>query len=399
MKILIISSWYPPIQSGSSFYSESLASVLHKKGHDVAVVTTHWDSKEPRSYMKDGISVLSLPAMVLPRLRLLLNLKIVPISFTRKNCQRLLSFATQFNPDVIHQVNHIFDTALLSSKLSKHLRIPLVCSITTPLQHPNPLIQFAMRLFDRYIINPLIAKNWTKIICLDNEVRRYIKDAYGKKIDHNNVIIGYGVRDSFNNSLSNIPQAIRTPNQILMVGHIHALRNPSKLIESLPKILKKYPETKIIFAGRVQLKKPMNLVKSLGLEKHVQFMGEVTHSEIIKLLFSSELYVAWANGPYTGLGTACIEAMLCDLPVLIDMPEDLFGDQTLKNWKNIVIINKNDVNDISNTIIELFNNKNKMYEIGKQGKIFVKENLNWEIIVDKIESIYKNILESNLEIK
>ena len=97
MRILIISSWYPPIQSGSSFYAESLAIGLKKIRHDVSVVTTDWKLKSYTSSEQDGIKIHYLPAWLLPRVSFLLNLKIIPVSCTPYNQRRLIEIVRNFS--------------------------------------------------------------------------------------------------------------------------------------------------------------------------------------------------------------------------------------------------------------------------------------------------------------
>jgi glycosyltransferase involved in cell wall biosynthesis len=393
MKIMIVSSWYPPIQSGSSFYAESLAIELKKQGHSVCVVTTHWDSKTVRSYNQNDIEIHSLPVIVLPKMPFLLNLKIVPIASFPRNWRYLLSLATKFKPDIIHQVNHIFDTVFLSTKLAKQLEIPLVCSITTQLQHPNPMLRLGMKLIDRYLLGILAIQKCSSVICLDSEVRRYVAETYGSEVVSRSVIIAYGVRSGFYESIKNDYEVDNGARQIVMVGHIHALRDPSNLIRAMPKILKKFPSTKLLFAGRVQLERPVSEAKGLGLSGNVDFLGEVSHADIARLLRSSQLYVAWASGPYTGLGTACIEAMLCELPVVIDLPENLFGDGRLKNWDNIVLVHRENIDEIANNIIKLLEEDDLRRHIGINGRIFVQEQLSWEKIAREIEKVYLELMQ------
>jgi glycosyltransferase involved in cell wall biosynthesis len=392
MKILIVSSWYPPIQSGSSFYAEGIAMGLVKRGHSVVVVTTHWDSPEVRSYEQDGIQIHSLPAFVLPRMRFLLNLKIVPISYTPANIRRVLDIVREFKPDIIHQVNHIFDTVFLSALVAKRTKTPLACSITTPIQHPNPLIHRIMRFVDRGFIGRFAARRWNSVICLDREVLRYIQETYGKTIASRGVVIAYGIRENFTKAAiyeSQNPEG--SSYQIVMVGHIHALRNPTNLVRALPMIQAHFPNARLVFAGRVQLQQPVLEAEKLGLGKSIDFLGELSHDQINNLLHSSHVYAAWGSGVYTGLGTACIEAMLCGIPVVIDQPEDLFGDGDLKNWGNIVLVNRDDVDGIGESIIRLLGDDSVRRQIGINGREYVLKHLQWERIVEQVEQVYQRL--------
>src|SRR5205085_10404778 len=96
MRILVVSSWYPPIQSGSSFWAESLVTALRQRGHDVRVVTTTWPGApaDPRPDRPEV--VYRLPAWLLPRNRFLLGLSIVPIANSLANRRRMLAIMDEF---------------------------------------------------------------------------------------------------------------------------------------------------------------------------------------------------------------------------------------------------------------------------------------------------------------
>jgi len=176
-----------------------------------------------------------------------------------------------------------------------------------------------------------------------------------------------------------------------MVGHIHALRNPTNLVRALPMIQAHFPNARLVFAGRVQLQQPVLEAEKLGLGKSIDFLGELSHDQINNLLHSSHVYAAWGSGVYTGLGTACIEAMLCGIPVVIDQPEDLFGDGDLKNWGNIVLVNRDDVDGIGESIIRLLGDDSVRRQIGINGREYVLKHLQWERIVEQVEQVYQRL--------
>src|SRR5262249_27356259 len=138
MKILIVSSWYPPVQSGSSLWAEALVAALRKRGHEVRVVTTQWSGMEREPEGRRPEIVYRLPAWAVPRHRFLLGLSIVPIAGSLANRRRMLEIVRAFQPDVIHQINHIFDTLFLTAYAARQTGTPLVGSITTPIQSTSP---------------------------------------------------------------------------------------------------------------------------------------------------------------------------------------------------------------------------------------------------------------------
>jgi len=133
--------------------------------------------------------------------------------------------------------------------------------------------------------------------------------------------------------------------------------------------------------------------KRLGLSgDQVVFLGETPHEETVRLLKSSHAFASWATGPFLGLGTAPMEAMLCQTPVVNDFPENLFGEGKLKNGENIILVNSKDPASIAENIIRLLDDEPFRQKVGAGGRKFVMENLNWERIAEAMEQFYKQIL-------
>lgn len=391
MRILIVSSYYPPIQSGSSFYAFCLAHTLKKLGHEVGVVTVDWKGEK---FLRDEkeIPIWYLPALIVPPLPFLLNMKLLGFASLRPSSFSVFDkVISEFKPDVIHQVNHIFDTALISALRGHKWKIPVICSISTQIRHTNRFIGFVMRVLDRLFIGNLIVRFWDKAICLDSEILRYLLSTYGSQISKRSVIIPYGLPLDWNPiELTNSRKRKKDGRiRIISLGHVHELRDRLDLIAAMPEVLQKYPDTELLIVGRVHLESPIDLVKTLSLENNVKFLGEIPHAEVETILRSSDMQAMWATGEYTGLGTSAIESMACGLPLITASPEDLFGEKGLENWQNVVLIERGNEHMIAQSIIRLIENEELRHQIGINGQLFVKKFLSWEPIVEKIVMIYQ----------
>lgn len=82
------------------------------------------------------------------------------------------------------------------------------------------------------------------------------------------------------------------------------------------------------------------------------------------------------------------EAMACEKTVIIsDLP--ILGE--LSNGKNSVIIPKGDVPSLARAIFDLFDNKEKREEIGKEARKFVEENFDIKNIAEIYRQIYEKL--------
>jgi glycosyltransferase involved in cell wall biosynthesis len=327
-----------------------------------------------------------------PKLAVFYNLKLMGFAFTPANVRRLRSLVHQHRPDILHHVNHIFDTNFLSTMVARSSRLPIVGSITTPVQHQSPWKQSVMGLADRMTIGKFGVSRWDGVVSLDHTIHDYVGEMYGSQTQARSVVIPFGVRlesmSDYNNSLARSERQ-----QILFVGHIHPFRNPVKLVQAMPLILKSVPEVRLVLAGRVDLQEPVRVARKLGLTSdQVQFLGETPHDGVVRLIKTSHIFASWVTGPYHSLGTAPMEAMLCNTPVVNDLPENLFGEGKLKNGENIILVDSRDPHSIASGIIRVLTDEQLRQRIGAQGRRFVLEHLSWDSIAAQMEGFYERIL-------
>ena len=61
MKILQVLTYYRPHTSGLTIYVERLSRALAARGHEVTVLTSHFDPTTPRDEVVDGVRVVRIP--------------------------------------------------------------------------------------------------------------------------------------------------------------------------------------------------------------------------------------------------------------------------------------------------------------------------------------------------
>jgi glycosyltransferase involved in cell wall biosynthesis len=392
MRVLFLSNWFPPVVSGSSFYTSSLAQAVAARGHEIAVVTLDW-GPEYASRADLTFPVYRLPVTRLPKLSLFYNLRLMGLANTPANRRRLQAIVAEFRPDVIHLVNHIFDTTFLAGRVARTAGIPLVGSITTPIQHEDPLRQRLMGLADRLTVGHFGVKRWDGVVCLDRTVYDYVASQYGPEAARRSEVIPFAVRVESMPQYEDRSRPRSDRPQVLFVGHIHPFRNPVNLVRAIALVAQQVPDVRLVLAGRVDLQEPVEAARALGLTaEQVQFLGETPHEKVVELMKSSHVFASWATGPYKGLGTAAMEAMLCETPVINDLPENLFGEGKLRSSENIVIVDSRHPQDVADAIVRLLKDEAHWRVIGSGGRRFVLEELRWESIAAEMERFYGRVL-------
>jgi phosphatidylinositol alpha-mannosyltransferase len=179
----------------------------------------------------------------------------------------------------------------------------------------------------------------------------------------------------------------------VFVGHIHPFRNPAQLIRAMPRVLEAVPGARLILAGRVDLNEPVAAARELGLkEPQVTFLGETAHERVVELIRRAQVYASWSTGPFPSLGTAPMEAMLCGVPVLNDLPENLFGPGGLRQGENILLVDSKDAGSVAQGLVRLLTDPALRERIGAGGRRFVRERLDWGGIARQMIGFYGEII-------
>ncbi len=369
----------------------SLAKALTELGHKVCVVTIDWKLPNDEDASLP-FPVHRLPVMRLPKLPVFYNIELIGRTFTLKNRCLLSKIIQDFKPDILHHVNHIFDMVYLTNWAGKKFEIPVVGSITTIVQHENPLIQAVMSLADKFTLGIPGVQRWDGIISLDRNAHDYVTRIYGSGCSRKSQIIPFSIPLKSHTVYSNHLPLPAWP-QILYAGHIHPFRNPSRLVEAMPLVLERFPDARLVMVGRAFLQEPIEIANQLGLtQDQIRFLGEISHEELITLYKQSHVFAAWMTGRFKSLGTAPMEAMLCEVPVVTDIPEDLFGQARLVDGQNIILVNSLDPASIASGIIKVLENEKLRQTVGANGRNFILENLSWPAIARQAALFYQETL-------
>jgi len=166
------------------------------------------------------------------------------------------------------------------------------------------------------------------------------------------------------------------------------------VIDSFIEIAKKIPEAKLNLAVRIKNKKDAakkNLVitklKQNNLLNRVSFFDNGTYNmpEVYNLCDVSLFPVNNMRGKFD-IPLAVIEAMACEKPVILT---DLDILKEIGNNDNSVIIEKDNLKQLINAILDLHQNPEKRERIGKNARKFCEENFD----IKNIAEIYKKIYE------
>jgi phosphatidylinositol alpha-1,6-mannosyltransferase len=109
---------------------------------------------------------------------------------------------------------------------------------------------------------------------------------------------------------------------IVSVGRLVHRKGQDTLVESLPHILKQYPNAHLLFVGvGPHLEYIHKRAIQLGVLSHISFVGRVQYSELPRFISVGEIFAMpsrsrLAGLEVEGLGIVYLEASACELPVV-----------------------------------------------------------------------------------
>lgn len=398
MNICLVNNLYPPINTGSSFYTGGLAKNLAERGHKVIVITNQIES---RGFLENegNVKVYRLPVFKLPEFDIWMKFPHFNFSIFPSNLRKIRKIMEQEKVEIIHQCNNIFDLIFASAWVSRRSRVPLLCSIMTQIQHTNKAYNKILEIFDKTFIKFLFSRQVTQYLALDRESQRYIYERFCLKKNVTFTPFSIPKEDvefAYQNRKSDYE---KTHFRAISVGHVSNLKNRFEIIKAWANVVKKYPNAKLVIIGGIFSERSAILIKELKLVNNIEFTGRVPHQEVFEYMKSSDFSCMFLSAelPFAqGVGAANLETMAFGLPAVLDATEDFFGERfPFRSREHFIMAKNRDPQALSAKFIELFENPQLRKKVGMGGQKFVRETLDMDKVMDEMELIYKKVRASS----
>lgn len=281
--------------------------------------------------------------------------------------------------------------------LLHRLDVPLIVTLHTLLKAPS---------YNEKAVLQEICKMADKIVVMSHKAIEFLVSIYNvpkEKI----VFIEHGVPDiHFNQEKSKKEFKLESKKVLLTFGFIGRNKGIETVIKALPKVVEKHPDVIYIVLGKTHpnvLRHSgeeyriflMRLVKSLHLEKHVEFLNEfIDEQDLFKYLCASDIYIT----PYLneaqitsgtlsyaiGVGSAVISTPYWHAAELLAE-----GRGRLFNF--------NDSNNLSSILIELLDNPKELNELKSNAYNYGRK-ITWPKTGEKYVAIAEDILKEGRKV-
>jgi glycosyltransferase involved in cell wall biosynthesis len=311
MRILTVLTYYRPHTSGLTIYAERLAKALVRRGHQVTVMTMQYDPALPREEMQEGVRILRVPVLMR------VSKGVIAPGFG--------SMATRLvrEHDVVQLHLPQFDApgVALRGRLTGK---PTILTYHCDLQLPEGLFN---RLVNQVVIfmNHLAAR-------LSDRIVTYTQDY----ADHSPYLSRYSQK------LRIIPPPVELPPTALnavedfarqhqtadrrptigMAARLATEKGVEILLEALPRILEKYPNAQVLFAGQFQnvfgeqeyYQRLMPTIQRYMAQNHWGFLGVLNPSQMAAFYPNLDVLVVPSLNSTEAFGLVQIEAMMNGTP-------------------------------------------------------------------------------------
>lgn len=215
-----------------------------------------------------------------------------------------------------------------------------------------------------------------------NEKKHYLNDTVKVYNWYNNlrfVPAIPGEREMFRKGLEISKDALT----IISVGGCSPIKRHNEIVIAFTEILRKYPDAIYLHLGEgVSLEEEKALAKELNIKENIRFCGN--QKDVRKYLISSDMYIM--SSQHEGVPITTIECMGCKVPaILYDVP----GLRDFNKEKECSLLIPEDSHILAQSVMELYENKEKQTELTNNAKQFVDTYFNMEKNVKEIFELYQ----------
>jgi colanic acid/amylovoran biosynthesis glycosyltransferase len=293
------------------------------------------------------------------------------------------------NCKLIHA--HFGPAGLYVLPLAKKTRLPLVVTfhgfdISKLLNEKKYVKQLRMLFKDAAKIITVSEHFRRKVIELGCPEHKVIRHYIGVPVEKNTAT-GKNKKNGPKNSIISLQISRFTEKK----GHIYTLQAFKKVIDT-------GIDSQLQFVGEGDtLDSCKNLVKDLGLNDKVQFLGAKPPHEINSYLEKADIYVHHSitpeSGDTEGIPISIMEAMSKELPIISTYHSGI--PELVVDEKSGYLVKEKDVNDYAEKWISLIKDQSRFQSIGEFNRQRIVEHFNLDKQNEVLKDIYQDAIRSS----
>ena len=377
MKILQVIPYFAFVRGGDVNVCYNISREFTRKGHEVTILTTSFD------YNKEDTDLIE-------------NLEMVPIDYkfnlalfiySPEIKKWLKEHVEEYDIIHLHELRSYQNNVVV--KFAKKHNIPYILQphASTP-KHVNK--SFIKNIYD-FAYGNNIMQNATTTIAVSEEEAYYDKMMHARDVQV--IYNGMNISDYENLPAKGnyLDKNVHSP-YILYLGRLDKLKGIDILIQAFSKLPKEFDQYKLVIAGKKTSyqEELEEIIKKENIEDKVLFTGFVEEEDKISMYHDASLFV----NPVKYMGGVSItvfESLLSGTPIIVT-PE---SGELVKKIDAGSLVEYGDINSLKEEIVKSLTDKEMTQKQVTRGQNYIKENLNWDKVSDKILKIYENAIGRN----
>jgi glycosyltransferase involved in cell wall biosynthesis len=385
MKVCLVNALFHPFSGGVEKHMLELSRELVKQDVDVTIVTARIEGTPAYEEM-DGVKVHRVPCLSV-KVPGLYPPPFVMSPFFSLYLKRL---DDENGFDIIHLQNRFFvdfDTAALYAKIKNkpfmmtiHNARPL--GISLPISVFGSAYDWAIGRWPFAMADRIIAvSEWVR-----HDIAKYRIDENKIVAVHNGINVG-----SFRpTAATNVRKqyGIGGP-MLLFVGRMITQKGVPYLIDAMPLVLQRHPDTRLLLVGRGSaLESLKKKVGAMGLEKSVIFSGYMTEEMLKEAYGTCDMFVL--PSVWEVLPIAILEAMASGKPVVCTNAGG--NAELVKDGYNGYVVPMRSPEALADRINALLDDPEKMKSMGRAGRRRAEDEFDLKLIAARTKRVYEELL-------
>lgn len=352
MKILVVLTYYRPHISGLTIYAERLAKAFAALGHDVTILTSQFEKSLPREEIIDGVRIIRAPVLFR------LSKGVIMPTFG------WLASKLASQTDVIQLHLPQFDAAGISLR-GRLLKKPTVITYHCDLLLPPGLLNRAANLAVSFM-NWLTAIFTHRIVTYTRdyaEHSKYLnKQLHKVKIIPPPVVLP-GTTPALVRAFADNHNPENNKPVIGMAARFATEKGVEILLNALPRILERYPDTLVQFVGPYQniigeegyFQRLAEQIKGFEQGGNWQFLGSLNPEQMAAFFPNLDVLVLPSLNSTEAFGLVQIEAMMNGVPCVASSLPGVRQPILIHKMGKVFAIG--DANALADSILEVVDRK------------------------------------------
>jgi glycosyltransferase involved in cell wall biosynthesis len=349
------------------FYELSARQAI--SGHSVEVVTWRRNGGCPEKKVAEGFTIHRLEGLNFGLHGLVQDYPYLP---------RLPAKLETLKPDIIHGESHLFLPTVQAVRKAKKLRLPCVVTVHGVFAERGVAINFVQQAYLRSI-GLAALREADKVVCLTRRNMAEIEEL-GCPPDKIRLVPNAVDIELFK------PCTEREPYLIVWVGRFVPEKGVEYLVEAARIVSEKCPNAKFLLIGYGQLKKKIIRMATdyRLLGKSIVVAGPLNREHIAEILGKATVFVF--PSLREGMPIALLEAMACELPVVVS---DFPGVRdVIKHKENGLLVAPKNPRQLSNAILHLLSDEETRRSLGENARRMIMKTHSWETVTRALETVY-----------